>query len=93
MWQIVNPSSLDAYLASREELNFILILLLFILFGLSLTFIICAIIGLALFLFIDFSYIITFIINFVASILMYYILKKKIQKYYLKKNKELNNEN
>jgi len=84
--------SLDAYLASREELNFNLILLLFILFGLSLTFIIFAIIGLALFLFNDFSYIITFIINFLASILMYYILKKEIQKYYLKKNKELNNE-
>lgn len=85
--------SLDTYLASREELNFNFILKLFILFGLSLTFIICAIIGLALFLFIDFSYIITFIINFLASILMYYILRKEIQKYYLKKNKELNNEN
>jgi len=85
--------NLDAYLALREELNFNLILILFILFGLSLTFILGAIFGLALFLFINFSYIITIIINFLASILMYYILKKKIQKYYLKKNKELNNEN
>ena len=77
--------NLDAYFASREELNFKFILLLFILFGLSLTFILCAIFGLVLFLLINFSYIITIIINFLASILMYYILKKEIQKYYLKK--------
>jgi len=85
--------NLDAYLASREKLNFNIILILFILFGLSLTFIISAIIGLWLFLFFDFSYIITIIINFLASILMYYILKKEIQKYYLKKYMELCNEN
>ena len=85
--------NLDAYLASREELNFNFILILFILFGLSLTFILGAIFGLVLFLFINFSYIITIIINFLASILMYYILKKEIQKYYLKKNMELYNEN
>jgi len=80
--------NLDAYLALREELNFNLILILFILFGLSLTFILGAIFGLALLLFINFSYIITIIINFLASILMYYILKKEIQKYYSKKNME-----
>ncbi len=85
--------NLDAYLASREKLNFNIIIILFILFGLSLTFIISAIIGLWLFLFFDFSYIITIIINFLASILMYYILRKEIQKYYLKKYMELCNEN
>ncbi|HUW88980.1 MAG TPA: hypothetical protein VMV43_00525 [Candidatus Nanopelagicaceae bacterium] len=85
--------NLDAYFASREELNFKFILILFILFGLSLTFILCAIFGLVLFLFINFAYIITIIINFLASILMYYILRKEIQKYYLKKNMELYNEN
>jgi len=85
--------NLDAYLASREELNLNSILMLFILFVLSLTFILGAIFSLALFLFINLSYIITIIINFLASILMYYILKKEIQKYYLKKNMELYNEN
>jgi uncharacterized membrane protein YfcA len=60
---------------------------------LSLTFILGAIFGLTLFLFINLSYLITIIINFLASILMYYILKKEIQKYYLKKNMELYNEN
>ena len=85
--------NLDAYFASREELNFNFILLLFILFGLSFTFILCAIFGLVLFLFINFAYIITIIINFLASILMYYILRKEIQKYYLKKDMKLYNEN
>jgi hypothetical protein len=85
--------NLDAYLASREELNFNSILILFILFVLSLTFILGAIFGLALFLLFNLSYIITIIINFLASILMYYILKKEIQKYYLTKNLELYNEN
>ncbi|MBY9015202.1 MAG: hypothetical protein KGD68_05865 [Candidatus Lokiarchaeota archaeon] len=85
--------NLDAYFASREELNFNFILLLFILFGLSFTFILCAIFGLVLFLFISFAYIITIIINFLASILMYYILRKEIQKYYLKKDMKLYNEN
>ena len=85
--------NLDAYFASREELNFKFILILFILFGLTLTFILLAIFGLALFLFSNFSYIITIIINFLASILMYYILNKEIQKYYLKKDMELSNEN
>lgn len=85
--------NLDAYLASREELNLNSILMLFILFVLSITFILGAIFSLALFLFINLSYIITIIINFLASILMYYILKKEIQKYYLKKNMELYNEN
>ena len=85
--------NLDAYFASREELNFKFILILFFLFDLSLTFIICAIFGLVLFLFINFAYIITIIINFLASILMYYILRKEIQKYYLKKYMELYNEN
>ncbi len=85
--------NLDIFLASREELNFTIILILFILFGLTLTFILLAIFGLALFLFSNFSYIITIIINFLASILMYYILNKEIQKYYLKKDMELSNEN
>ena len=85
--------NLDIFLTSREELNFTIILILFILFGLTLTFILLAIFGLALFLFNNFSYIITIIINFLASILMYYILNKEIQKYYLKKDMELSNEN
>jgi len=85
--------NLDAYFALREELNFNFILILFILFGLSLTFIIYSIFGLVLFLFINFAYIITIIINFLASIIMYYILRKEIQKYYLKKYMELYNEN
>lgn len=78
--------NLDVYLASREDLTFNFILVLFILLGLSLTLILSAIFWLVLFLLINFSYIITIIINFLASTLMYYILKKEIQKYYLKKD-------
>lgn len=83
----------DVYLTLRGKLNFNFLLNIFILLGLSLTFILYAIFGFSLFLFINFSYIITIIINFLASVLMYYILKKEILKYYLKRDVELSNEN
>lgn len=77
--------SFDIYQAFKENNEIISIILIFLLFFISITFIFLVILRLILLIVVDIYYLIPINIHLFITVLIYYVLRSEIKKYYIRK--------